>query len=346
MIFSDFAFKGYDYHAHPKGEIARMYAGTIANGANPWFLLVRAAEETEGVQTAVRFNRLIDENRSSLAGSRSLAEAAVLHSPLNHRLASSRDFADRDDVGRQDMAAGRLTVSKHDGEFRGVYAALARSAYPFEVIEEPALDRSELSECVKLIILPGVGAMGDRTADKLRQFVSSGGTLLASFDSSLFDEDGRRRADYALADVFGASVAGKLNGPSRLDYLAVTARNEATGRLGQQALPCPEYWWHVEPKKGAEPLLHYYGKMPRRYALLPEISEHPAVLVHHYGQGKAMLVPSAIGAITETGVSPTTGYCSQMRAGCWPSRQWSLRVATASLRRHCAGEGMARFCSI
>ena len=41
VVFCDCGFKVYDYHCHPKGEIARMYAGTIANGANPWFPISR-----------------------------------------------------------------------------------------------------------------------------------------------------------------------------------------------------------------------------------------------------------------------------------------------------------------
>jgi hypothetical protein len=295
VIFSDFAYKCFDYHAHPKGEIARMYAGTIANGANPWFLLVRAAENTEGVQTAIRFNRLIDENRPSLAGSASLAEAALLHSPLNHRLAAYAKAPDRDDVGRRDTASGRLTVSRHDGEFHGLYATLAQSAYPFDVVEEANLAGDGWPGRRKLIILPGISAMGEETAERLRAFVAAGGTLLATFDTSLFDETGRRRADFALADVFGASVAGDLNGPSRLDYLAVTARSKWTRRLTQQTLPCPEYWWYIRVKGTATPLLHYYEKMPRRYALLPAVSEYPAVVLNSYGRGKAVLIPSAIG---------------------------------------------------
>jgi len=294
VVFSDCGYKSFDYHAHPKAEIARMYTGTISNGANPWFLVLRDAEKTEGVQTALRFNRLIAENRDSLANGESLAEAALLHSPLNIQLGASVD-READDVGRRDAATGRLAVSRHLSEFEGIYAALARSGYPFDVIEEVDLLADELSDRTKLIILPAAGAVTDETAEALRGFVADGGSLLATFDTSLFDAEGRRRDDYALADVFGASIDGDLLGPSKLDYVAATEKNELTDGLSQAVLPCPEYWWHIKAADVAEPLLFYHGKMPRRYAKLPPVSGRPAAVLNRFGEGRAMLIPSAIG---------------------------------------------------
>ena len=294
VVFSDCGYKSFDYHAHPTAEISRMYAGTIANGANPWFLVLRDAQDSQGIQTALRFNRLIAENRASLANGDSLAEAALLHSPLNLQLAASTE-READDVGRRDAGTGRLAVSRHFSEFEGVYAALARSGYPFDVIEELNLLADELSDRTKLIILPAAGAVADETAEALRKFVSGGGCLLATFDSTLFDAEGRRRDDYALADVFGASIGGDLVGPSKLDYLGVTEENDLTRGTSQAVLPCPEYWWHIKAADAAEPLLFYHGKMPRRYAQLPPVSPNPAAVVHRFGGGRAVLIPSAIG---------------------------------------------------
>src|SRR5262249_20100094 len=53
-----------------------------------------------------------------------------------------------------------------------------------------------------LLILADQVALSDAEADKLRQYVHQGGKLLASGSSSLYDEHGPRRADFALADVF------------------------------------------------------------------------------------------------------------------------------------------------
>ncbi len=294
VVFSDCGYKSFDYHVHPKGEIARMYAGTIASGASPWFLVLRDGADTEGIRTAVRFNRLIAANREALADGESLAEAAILHSPLNLQLGkTSREAGD--DVGRRETARGRLTVGRHATELEGVYAALARSGYPLDVVEEDNLLDGTRPGRVRLLILPAVAAMSDATADAIRAFVADGGRLLATFDTSLFDQTGRQRRDFALVDVFGAKAAGGLTGPSKLDYLAAGGRNRLTEGLSQATLPCPEYWRYVKPAGGAKGLLDYHHKMQRRYALLPPVSDHPAAVYHKFGKGASLLIPSAIG---------------------------------------------------
>jgi hypothetical protein len=58
------------------------------------------------------------------------------------------------------------------------------------------------------LILPNIGALSDRQCETLRQFVRRGGALIATGESSLYDEWGNRRADFALADVFGVHLVG------------------------------------------------------------------------------------------------------------------------------------------
>ena len=61
------------------------------------------------------------------------------------------------------------------------------------------------------------------------RYVERGGSLLATFASSLYDEQGRRRDDFGLADVFGVSFAGRIDGPMQNSYLSLEA-DPATGR--------------------------------------------------------------------------------------------------------------------
>ncbi len=57
-----------------------------------------------------------------------------------------------------------------------------------------------------LVILPNVACMTDAQARAIREYVRRGGSLLATAETSLFDENGMPRKDFALADVLGVKL--------------------------------------------------------------------------------------------------------------------------------------------
>ena len=59
---------------------------------------------------------------------------------------------------------------------------------------------------------------GDPRASSAR-----GGSLLATFASSLYDERGGAARDFGLADVFGVSFGGRIDGPMQNSYLSLDA---------------------------------------------------------------------------------------------------------------------------
>jgi hypothetical protein len=69
--------------------------------------------------------------------------------------------------------------------------------------------------------LPNIAALSDVQCQQLRDFVARGGSLVATFETSLYDEMGNPRADFGLADLFGASYAGGIEGPMQNSYLAI-----------------------------------------------------------------------------------------------------------------------------
>ena len=59
-----------------------------------------------------------------------------------------------------------------------------------------------------------------------RAFVERGGGLVATYQTSLFDEWGVQRNDFGLAPLFGASYAGKDSGEIMLNsYLNLEKRS-------------------------------------------------------------------------------------------------------------------------
>jgi Hypothetical glycosyl hydrolase 6/Beta-galactosidase trimerisation domain/TAT (twin-arginine translocation) pathway signal sequence len=100
----------------------------------------------------------------------------------------------------------------------GWYQALVEARVPFEMVHDRLLDEAHLAP-FKTLILPNIAALSDGQCGQLRRFVARGGSLVATSETSLFDEWGAQRADFGLADLFGASWKGRGEGPMHNAYL-------------------------------------------------------------------------------------------------------------------------------
>ena len=100
----------------------------------------------------------------------------------------------------------------------GMYHSLVEGRMPFEMINTSVLDAEHLKP-FKLLILANTALLSDEQCDQLKKFVESGGSLLATYESSLYDEKGKQRTDFGLADTFGVSYAGGVEGQMQNSYL-------------------------------------------------------------------------------------------------------------------------------
>src|SRR5205823_3866567 len=70
------------------------------------------------------------------------------------------------------------------------------------------------------VILPNVALLSDAQCEQLRQYARAGGGLIGTFETARYDLAGQRRKELGLADIFGASVAGDVEGPKGNAYYA------------------------------------------------------------------------------------------------------------------------------
>lgn len=100
----------------------------------------------------------------------------------------------------------------------GMYHALVEDRMPFEMVNDKLLDAEHLKP-FKLLVLPNIAALSDAQCDQLRKFVEAGGSLVATFETSLYNEEGKARPDFGLSDLFGVSYNNAVEGPMQNSYL-------------------------------------------------------------------------------------------------------------------------------
>ncbi len=117
---------------------------------------------------------------------------------------------------------------RHEDHVLGMYHALVESRVPFELVHEAFLTPDRLDR-FKLLILADAAALSDAQCRAIRDYVDRGGSILATFATSISNEKGHARGDFGLAELFGVSFAEQVDGPMQNSYLKLES-DAATGR--------------------------------------------------------------------------------------------------------------------
>ncbi len=113
---------------------------------------------------------------------------------------------------------GSRAVAKVEDHVLGWYQALVEARIPFEMAHDRLLDAAHVGQ-FKTLILPNIAALSGAQCGQLRAFVKNGGSVIATYETSLYDEWGVRRKDFGLADLFGVQWNGRIEGPMQNSYL-------------------------------------------------------------------------------------------------------------------------------
>jgi hypothetical protein len=124
-----------------------------------------------------------------------------------------------------------LVEKRYMASVFGVFRTAVEEHLPVTVINDWNLNAAELARH-KVLILPNTACLDDAQVTAIEGFVKQGGGLVASLDTSLFDEYGDPRANFALGDVLGIDYRGLPVVPAGKDEIDV---NFATS-IG------PDYW--------------------------------------------------------------------------------------------------------
>lgn len=89
----------------------------------------------------------------------------------------------------------------------GTFRAAVEEHLPITLINDWNINEEDLAK-YKVLILPNAACLDEKQTAAIDTFVKNGGGLVASLDTSLFDEYGTPRDNFSLAHVFGLDYRG------------------------------------------------------------------------------------------------------------------------------------------
>lgn len=218
---------------------------------------------------------------------------------------------------------------------QGMYSILTEARIPFDVVLSEDLSREKLKR-YSVLILPNVAMMSDQQRAQIEAFVEHGGSLLATFETGLYDEDGSPRNDFALANLFGMHKAGDRQG---YGTGAANGRPANPGVNSEQRIERPHPLvrsfrdttliqgssWRVPLAPVADPILTHIAAYPM-YPTEAVYSRQP-----HTNE--------AVAVVREQGTSKLVYFAEDIEAGYWRTAAGDLGDLVTKAVQWLVGDG-------
>ena len=106
---------------------------------------------------------------------------------------------------------------------------LTNRQIPYSIIlDDDIANAAFLIKNFKTLLMFDQYNVSDQQIKAIREFVLQGGNVIASGETSLYDEVGKKRANFGLSDLFGCSYQGEKSSHSNL---VISQKNTVTGNL-------------------------------------------------------------------------------------------------------------------
>jgi type 1 glutamine amidotransferase len=277
-------------------EIAAYLHDGLAHGFRPWMTKFKAEVfDKRWVPVIEKSYRWHAANEAYFRNTDNLARVAMVQSAQTATFYTA-------DTRRDTGAAGPMDVSTlHSGSDdagNGFYQALVEARIPFNFADERQLEPAYIDR-YKVLVLPNVAALSDAQCVALRSYVERGGALVATHETSLYDEWGQRRANFGLADLFGCDFAGKVDNRVQNSYLTVHGPGPLTrGFDDTPRIMGGTRYVHTTSRGGGQSaltLVPSYPDLPMEKVFTDTwTTATPMVYARNHGKGRVVYMPMDI----------------------------------------------------
>jgi hypothetical protein len=266
-----------------QAEERMWFDETLASGMAPYHHIIGGengmGEDRRWLEPAHKYFEWMAKHEAHFVNKRSIAHIGVVMGQRTHlfyrppRGALMREYMD------------------------GLYYALLEGRFLFDFVHEDKLTPEELSK-YSALLLPNTALLSGRQCEQLGAYVDSGGSLLATFETSLYTEGNQRRGDFGLAGVFGIHKAGEITGTTGNGYLARIEKQHPilNGFTNTSWIPGAENRLPVAPVEDAVlTVVPGFVAYPPElsYPLQPKTNE-PAVVIRQKGKSRLVYFPGDI----------------------------------------------------
>jgi hypothetical protein len=265
---------------------ARMWMNeTVASGMVPYHHIISGeaglGEDRRSLEPARKFFRWTAQHDPHFINKRSIANVGVVMGQRTQLF--------------YEPPAGASAADSMDG----LYYALLEGRFLFDFVHEEKLALENLKK-YSALVLPNTALLSDAQCAQLRAYVESGGSLLATFETSLYTERNQPRIDFGLGDLFGIHKDGAIIGTNGNAYTARIERKhpilDGLAELDTHLLAGAEY--RVPVRSGEAPILTV---VPGFVAYPPELAypepprtKEPAVVVRETGRSRMVYFPGDV----------------------------------------------------
>lgn len=262
----------------------------MAQGFRPWLIKFKAEvfdkRWVEPVQKAFVWHARHERYFRNTAN---LAKVAMMQS-----LQTNSTYRSGGPINMEPISA--MTAGGNEAALNGCYQALTEARLTFVLLDDRELDQAVIGR-YKTIFLPNIAAMSDSQCASIRNYVAAGGAIVATGETSLYDEMGAERKNFGLADLFGCDYAGKIDRKLDNSYISINGPNPITVGLDDTSrISGGSRLVHVTPHAGQDRpplrLIRSYPELPAEAAYPREpTSDVPMVYARAFGKGRVVYFP-------------------------------------------------------